>query len=92
MRWSSRSTPFERIEYVLILSVLLLLVIVTLQPILNLVAVSFSSPAKVAGMSGLAIIPEGFSLDVWKLLLSNKAVLRGFGNAMLITWWARSST
>lgn len=85
MRWSSRSTPFERIEYVLILSVLLLLVIVTLQPILNLVAVSFSSPAKVAGMSGLAIIPEGFSLDVWKLLLSNKAVLRGFGNAMLIT-------
>ncbi|MFC2189502.1 hypothetical protein ACFLIP_03095 [Enterobacter hormaechei] len=35
MRISSRSTPFERIEYVLILSVLMLLVIVTLQPILT---------------------------------------------------------
>ncbi|CBK86279.1 hypothetical protein ENC_28210 [Enterobacter hormaechei] len=85
MRISSRSTPFERIEYVLILSVLMLLVVVTLQPILNLVAISFSSPANVPGMSGLEIIPQGFSLDVWKLLLTNEAVLRGFGNAMLIT-------
>lgn len=85
MRISSRSTPFERVEYVLILSVLFLLVVVTLQPILNLVAISFSSPEKVPGMSGLEIIPQGFSLDVWKLLLNNEAVLRGFGNAMLIT-------
>ncbi|EMJ2272639.1 carbohydrate ABC transporter permease, partial [Salmonella enterica] len=85
MRISSRSTPFERVEYVLILSVLFLLVVVTLQPILNLVAISFSSPEKVPGMSGLEVIPQGFSLDVWKLLLNNEAVLRGFGNAMLIT-------
>lgn len=64
---------------------LFLLVVVTLQPILNLVAISFSSPEKVPGMSGLEVIPQGFSLDVWKLLLNNEAVLRGFGNAMLIT-------
>lgn len=44
MRISSRSTPFERVEYVLILSVLFLLVVVTLQPILNLVAIP--SPAR----------------------------------------------
>lgn len=58
MRISSRSTPFERVEYVLILSVLFLLVVVTLQPILNLVAISFSSPEKVPGMSGTEVIPR----------------------------------
>lgn len=60
MRISSRSTPFERIEYVLILSVLMLLVVVTLQPILNLVAISFSSPANVPGMSGWRLFRRAF--------------------------------
>ena len=63
-----RRTPLERLEYALIISTLLLLVVVTVQPILNLIAMSLSDPSRVAGMSGLTIIPEGFSLEVWVLL------------------------
>jgi putative aldouronate transport system permease protein len=85
MTTNSRSTPFERVEYVLILSVLFLMVVVTAQPILHLVAVSFSDPANVPGMSGLEVIPDGFSLQVWSLLIQNPNVQRGFANALLIT-------
>lgn len=82
---NSRSTSFERIEYALILSVLFLMVVVTAQPILHLVAVSFSDPAEVPGMSGLEVLPRGLSTDVWSLLINNPNVQRGFVNALLIT-------
>ena len=48
-----RRTPLERLEYAIIVSTLLLLVVLTVQPILNLVAMSLSDPSRVAGMSGL---------------------------------------
>lgn len=80
-----RRTPLERLEYALILSTLLLLVVLTVQPILNLVAMSLSDPSRVAGMSGLTIIPEGFSLDVWLLLLQHPLVQSGIVNSILIT-------
>lgn len=85
MMTNNRSTPFERVEYVLILSALFLMVIVTAQPVLHLVAVSFSDPARVPGMSGLEVIPDGFSLQVWSLLIQNPNVQKGFANALLIT-------
>jgi len=80
-----RRTPLERMEYALIVSTLLLLVVVTVQPILNLIAMSLSDPSRVAGMSGLTIIPEGFSLDVWMLLLQHPLVQKGILNSILIT-------
>ena len=40
---------------------LLLMVVVTLQPLLNLLALSLTEPSRVAGFSGLAVIPDGFS-------------------------------
>ena len=81
----ARKTPMERIEYVIIVSTLLLLVVITVQPILNLIAVSFSDPGRVAGMSGLAVVPSGFSLEVWSLLLQHPNVQRGVLNSILIT-------
>ena len=81
----SRQTPLERAEQTIIVSSLLLLVVVTVQPILNLIALSFSDPAQVPGMSGLAIAPSGFSLDVWKILVTHPAVLQGLLNSILIT-------
>lgn len=81
----SRQTPFERAEQTIIVSSLLLLVVVTVQPILNLIALSFSDPAQVPGMSGLAILPRGFSLDVWNILVNHPAVRQGLLNSVLIT-------
>lgn len=80
-----RRTPLERLEYVIIVSTLLLLVVVTVQPILNLLAISLSDPAKVPGMSGLTIVPNGFSLDVWQLLLQHPLVQQGIFNSIWIT-------
>lgn len=82
---SIRRTPLERIEYAIIVSTLLLLVVVTVQPMLNLLAISFSDPGRVPGMSGLDILPAGFSLDVWQLLIGNPAVQRGVVNSIIIT-------
>lgn len=81
----SRQTRFERIEQVIIVSTLLLMAVMTIQPILNLVAISFSEPGQVPGMSGLAILPNGFSLDVWTLLLNHPGVQRGILNSLFIT-------
>ncbi len=78
-------TAMERIESVLILCTLLLLVVVTVQPLLNLLALSLSAPSKVAGFSGLSIIPDGFSPDVWLLLLQHPYVQRGILNSIWMT-------
>jgi putative aldouronate transport system permease protein len=78
-------TPFERIESAIILSTLLLLTIVCVQPIVNLLAVSLSDPPRVPGMSGLAVVPRGFSTDVYELLITNPAVQRGLVNSAIIT-------
>jgi putative aldouronate transport system permease protein len=80
-----KRTPLERIEYAIIVSTLLLLVVFTVQPLLNLLAISLSDPARVAGMSGLTIVPSGLSLDVWSLLLNHPGVQRGILNSALIT-------
>ena len=78
-------TPLERIEYAIIVSTLLAMVVVTVQPILNLLAVSFSANARVPGMSGLTIIPDGFSLDVWNVLINHPRVRQGMLNSIFIT-------
>jgi putative aldouronate transport system permease protein len=80
-----KRTPLERIEYAIILSTLLLLVVVTVQPLLNLLAISLSESSRIAGMSGLTILPSGFSLDVWVLLLNHPLVQSGIFNSLLIT-------
>ncbi|WP_248306356.1 carbohydrate ABC transporter permease [Devosia oryzisoli] len=82
---NSRRTPLERIEYIIILSTLLLLVVFTIQPLLNLLALSFTEPSKVAGFSGLSIFPDGFSPDVWMLLLQHPNVQRGIFNSIWMT-------
>ncbi len=84
-RASIGRTPLERIEYAIIVSTLLALVVMTVQPILNLLAVSFSDNARVPGMSGLTIIPDGFSLDVWTVLVNHPRVQQGMLNSLFIT-------
>lgn len=81
----ANSTRFERLEQTIIVSSLLLMVVITVQPILNLLAVSFSDPAQVPGMSGLSVTPSGFSVDVWMLLLNHPDVQRGMLNSIFIT-------
>ncbi|WP_240230504.1 carbohydrate ABC transporter permease [Devosia lacusdianchii] len=82
---NNRRTPLERIEYAIIVSTLLLMVVVTVQPLLNLLAVSLSDPAKLPGMSGMEVLPRGLSFDVWALLVNHPNVRAGLLNSILIT-------
>jgi len=82
---AQQRTPLERAEYALIVSSLLLMVVLTLQPMLHLVAVSLSDPARVAGMNGLAVLPDGLSIEVWQLLVTHPNVQRGLWNSIVIT-------
>ncbi|WP_424983887.1 carbohydrate ABC transporter permease [Maritalea sp. S77] len=81
----SNRTPLERVEQAIIVSSLLLMVVVTVQPVLNLLAISLSDPAEVPGMSGLAIMPSGLSFDVWHLLFTHPNVQSGLLNSIFIT-------
>jgi putative aldouronate transport system permease protein len=85
MAANNRRTPLERVEYAIIVSTLLLLVVVTVQPLLNLLAVSLSDPAKLPGMSGMEVLPRGLSFDVWTLLINHPNVRAGLLNSILIT-------
>lgn len=78
-------SPLERIEYAIIVSSLLFIVVLTLQPMLHLLAISLSDPGEVPGMSGLAILPQGLSLDVWTLLATHPSVQSGLINSIIIT-------
>ena len=82
---AANSTRIERVEQAIIVSALLLMVVITVQPILNLLALSLSEPARIPGMSGLTIVPEGISFTVWNLLFNHPAVQRGLFNSVLIT-------
>lgn len=54
-------------------------------PILNIVALSFSAADRVGEVGGFTIIPKGFSLMNYKVLLSNSKVVMSLFNAVFIT-------
>lgn len=56
-----------------------------LQPILNLLALSFTDPAKVSELSGLDIIPKHPSLLNYKFVLNNPSIVKGIFNSVKYT-------
>ena len=66
-------------------TLLIVLSLTVLVPILNLVAMSLSDPLKVHKLSGLGIIPEGFSLINYKVLFSNPLIVKSIFNSIFIT-------
>ncbi|WP_432665573.1 carbohydrate ABC transporter permease [Wukongibacter baidiensis] len=71
--------------YLLILIGLFVLTLVMLIPILNILALSLSDPGRVNEVKGMTIIPKGFSLINYKVLLSNPNVLKSIFNSLFIT-------
>ncbi len=72
-------------HYVLTCMVLLVLSLAMLIPVANIIALSFTSPDKIPEVSGFTMLPKGFSLINYKLLLTNSKVLRALFNSLLIT-------
>lgn len=65
--------------------VMVLFTLTILIPVLHIVARSFSDPATSANMSGLRIIPDGFSTINYQIVLSNPVIIPAFLNSVFIT-------
>ena len=64
---------------------LFILTLTMVLPLLHILARSLSDPAKSASMSGLQIIPAGFSLINYEVIFSNKNVVPAIFNSIFIT-------
>ena len=75
----------DKIFYWVICIALFIMTLTMIIPILNIAAISFSSPEKLSEVTGLTIIPKGFSIINYKVLLSNPKILKSLFNSVFIT-------
>ena len=85
MLTQKKKFKLPQISSVCINGIMVFVLLVVLVPMLNLVAKSFSDPAKVAGMPGWQIIPAGFSLINYEIIFANPAIRRALLNSVFIT-------
>ncbi|MEC0238265.1 carbohydrate ABC transporter permease [Paenibacillus dokdonensis] len=64
---------------------LTLLTLMMFIPVINIFARAFSNPDKVHELTGLGVIPKGFSLINFQVVLSNPIVGQAIGNSLFIT-------
>ncbi|TKC16802.1 carbohydrate ABC transporter permease [Robertmurraya kyonggiensis] len=69
----------------IIYTILFIITLAILIPVLNLVAMSLSDPTRVKELSGLDVIPKGFSFINYEIILSNPLILKSIGNSVFIT-------
>lgn len=61
-----------------------LLIVVTLYPFLYVFAASLSDSNRLLSHTGMLLLPVGFSLDAYQLVLQNPNILTGYANTLLI--------
>lgn len=70
----------DRVLDIAIYILLILLALICLYPLYQVVVVSVSDPTVVMKKNGMLLIPEGFHLDAYKIVFSNKNIASGFKN------------
>ncbi len=75
----------DRLVQMIIIISLLFVISTMIFPILNMLARSLSSSDKSIGMSGFAIIPRGFTLSNYRMVLNHPDIIRAFFNSVKIT-------
>lgn len=73
------------IGQILLMMILFLFALTILMPLFHILARSLSDPAQSGQMKGLEILPRGFSLINYKLILSNKNLVPSIFNSIFIT-------
>ncbi|MEK5035215.1 carbohydrate ABC transporter permease [Paenibacillus sp. FSL R7-0302] len=63
---------------------MVLLIIITLYPLWHVLNASLSDSNQLMAHSGLLLLPDGFNLDSYKLVLSNPSILSGYRNTLVI--------
>lgn len=65
--------------------VLFLFALAVLIPLLNILAMSLSDPARVNELSGLDVLPKGFSFINYEIIFSNPLIIKSLLNSLFIT-------
>lgn len=81
MKKKNRFSLFQ----IILMVMLFLLTLTMIVPLLHILARSLSDPLQSGSMSGLEIIPRGFSLINYQVLFSNKNVVPSIFNSIFIT-------
>lgn len=76
-----KKTAKQIVSDALKILIALLLIVITLYPFWHVVMYSFSD-SKAAMSGGIFILPRGFSLDSWKMLLATKQIFIAFRNSI----------
>lgn len=80
-----KNRPRITLGQAVLTGLMFLLALTMLIPIVNIIANSFSDPAKSPYMSGLRVIPDGFSLLNYQIVLSNTTIVPALFNSIKIT-------
>lgn len=80
-----RSSLGDRVFRALVATILIVVAVTILIPILNLLALSLTDPKRVSELTGLDVLPKGFSLIVYKVLAANQFFMRSILNSVYIT-------
>jgi len=79
-------TPARELAWRSAIAVFLVAIsVIVLVPLLNLLALSLSDPARVSEVRGLTIVPKGFSLINYRVLAANPLFVRSILNSIFIT-------
>jgi putative aldouronate transport system permease protein len=79
-------TPTSEMAWRCSIAILLLIIcVIVLVPLLNLLALSLSDPARVSEVRGLTIFPKGFSLINYRVLAANPLFVKSILNSIYIT-------
>lgn len=74
-----------KLTKILLYTGLFLITLTIIIPILNLLALSLTAPENAHKMNGLSLIPKGFSLINYQILLSNPLIVKSLFNSIFIT-------
>lgn len=80
-----KTPAMERLWQAFVTFFLLVVSLVVLVPMLNLLALSLSDPARVQEVRGLTILPKGLSLVNYRVLAANPLFMRSILNSVYIT-------
>ncbi len=83
VKWKNTPTG-DKIFLFIVYAVILLIVCLCLYPLYLTVIASISDPYDVY-RGRVNLLPHGFTLDAYKLVFTNKAIWRGYGNTILYT-------
>ncbi|WP_426452598.1 carbohydrate ABC transporter permease [Paenibacillus sp. S-38] len=79
-----KPTLGERIFDIVNYLIMIVLIIATLYPLLYILFSSLSDGNRLISFDGILLWPQGFSLDGYKAVFSNAALMQGFKNTLFV--------